>query len=145
MEITDEEVRAALRFVMDPELGDNIVDLGMVGAISFDNGAVAVDVALTIAGCPLRAAIERDVRARVGVLDGVLSVDVRISMMDADQKASVMARARAVAKDRGTDTISQTTRILAIGSGKGGVGKSSVTTNLAVALAEEPGGQAEAI
>ena len=135
VEVTTEAVLQALRGVMDPELGDNIVDLQMVGDISILNGRVTVNVALTIAGCPLRAAIERDVVARVLVLDGVEFVDVAISMMDAEQKAAVMARARAVAKDRGTDTISKTTRILAIGSGKGGVGKSSVTTNLAVALA----------
>ncbi len=133
--VTTDAVRQALRGVMDPELGDNIVDLQMVGEITIEDGAVTVNVALTIAGCPLRVAIERDVVSRVSVLDGVMSVKVAISMMDADQKAVVMARARAVAKDKGTDTISQTTRILAIGSGKGGVGKSSVTTNLAVALA----------
>jgi ATP-binding protein involved in chromosome partitioning len=134
-ELTTEAVSEALRGVMDPELGDNIVDLKMVGNITIAATHVIVEVALTIAGCPLRAAIERDVVARVSLLDGVETVEVEISMMDADQKAAVMARARAVAKDRGTDTISQTTRILAIGSGKGGVGKSSVTTNLAVALA----------
>lgn len=135
VELTTDAVREALRGVMDPELGDNIVDLQMVGKIVIEDGAVTVNVALTIAGCPLRAAIERDVVARVSLVEGVRLVTVAISMMDADQKALVMARARAVAKDKGTDTISQTTRILAIGSGKGGVGKSSVTTNLAVALA----------
>jgi len=134
-ELTTEAVQQALRGVMDPELGDNIVDLKMVGNITISGSHVTVEVALTIAGCPLRAAIERDVVARVSLLPSVDAVDVVISMMDADQKAAVMARARAVAKDRGTDTIAKTTRILAIGSGKGGVGKSSVTTNLAVALA----------
>jgi ATP-binding protein involved in chromosome partitioning len=134
-ELTTEAVRTALRAVMDPELGDNIVDLHMVGDIRIADGEVTVEVALTIAGCPLRAAIERDVVARVSLIPDVTAVHVVISMMDADQKAAVMARARQVAKDRGSDTISQTTRILAIGSGKGGVGKSSVTTNLAVALA----------
>ena len=125
-----------LRAVIDPELGDNIVDLGMVGDIAISDGKVSVGVALTIAGCPLRAQIERDVTSSIEALDGVSAVEVVISMMDADQKALVMQRARSVARDRATDTISPTTSILAIASGKGGVGKSSITTNLAVALAQ---------
>lgn len=134
-ELRPEEITTHLRAVMDPELGDNIVDLGMVGDITIADGHVTISVALTIAGCPMRAQIEREVSRRIGVLDGVASVSVETTIMNADQKAAVMARARAVAKDRATDTMSATTRILAIGSGKGGVGKSSVTTNLAVALA----------
>ncbi len=133
---TTQEVRDVLRAVIDPELGDNIVDLGMVGDIAIRDGKVSVGVALTIAGCPLRAQIERDVTSSIEALDGVSSVEVVISMMDADQKALVMQRARSVARDRATDTISSTTSILAIASGKGGVGKSSITTNLAVALAQ---------
>ena len=125
-----------LRAVIDPELGDNIVDLGMVGDIAISDGKVSVGVALTSAGCPLRAQIERDVTSSIEALDGVSAVEVVISMMDADQKALVMQRARSVARDRATDTISPTTSILAIASGKGGVGKSSITTNLAVALAQ---------
>ena len=133
---TTQEVRDVLRAVIDPELGDNIVDLGMVGDIAISDGKVSVGVALTIAGCPLRAQIERDVTSSIEALDGVSAVEVVISMMDADQKALVMQRARSVARDRATDTISPTTSILAIASGKGGVGKSSITTNLAVALAQ---------
>ncbi len=131
------DVLEALRAVIDPELGDNVVDLGMVTGVQVTGeGAVRVDVALTIAGCPLRSQLDRDVRGRLASLPGVSSVDVRMGEMDADARAAVMARARWKAREQAGETgIPATTRILAVGSGKGGVGKSSVTVNLAVALA----------
>jgi len=129
-------VRAALRNVMDPELGADIVELGMVTSISVDGGTVEVGVALTIAGCPLRAQIQRDVELHVGTLPGVGSVHVTTGVMDADQKRQVMARARLVAReDPPVTDVPDSARVVAIASGKGGVGKSSVTVNLAVALA----------
>ena len=131
-----EAVRAALRSVMDPELGADIVELGMVTAVRTDGGAVDVEVALTVAGCPLRAQIQRDVEIHVGSLPGVDRVTVTTGVMDADQKREVMARARLHAREEAPETdIPDTARIIAIASGKGGVGKSSVTVNLAVALA----------
>jgi len=131
-----EEVRNCLRAVVDPELGDTIVDLGMVRDIGVEDGDVVVDVALTIAACPLRSQIERDVVGHVRSLDWVRNVEVRVVAMDADERAAVMARARWKAREDAPETaVPASARVLAIASGKGGVGKSSVTVNLAVALA----------
>jgi ATP-binding protein involved in chromosome partitioning len=131
-------VRDALRSVVDPELGGDIVELGMVGDVVVDGaGNVVVDVALTVAGCPLRGQITRDVEARAGSLPGVTSVSVRTSVMDEPTRRQAMDRARRRAQqDRSVRTdIPVSARVLAVSSGKGGVGKSSVTVNLAVALA----------
>ena len=132
----EEAVRERLRAVIDPELGDTIVDLGMVRGISVSGGDVVVEVALTIAACPLRNQIEQDVVGHVESLDWVRSVTVTVAAMDAEERAAVMARARWKAREDAPETaVPPNARVLAIASGKGGVGKSSVTVNLAVALA----------
>jgi ATP-binding protein involved in chromosome partitioning len=133
---SEDSVRAALRGVVDPELGADIVELGMVTAVRIAGGRVEVEVALTVAGCPLRSQIQSDVETHVGALPGVDTVVVTTGVMDADQRKSVMARARLLARDPAPTTdIPDTARVIAVASGKGGVGKSSVTVNLAVAMA----------
>ena len=134
---SEEAVQGAMRGVIDPELGADLVHLGMYqGARIADDGAVTVEVALTTAGCPLRAQIAQDVKGRVGTLPGVTSVEVRTVEMTSTQKKELMARARARAAELPVATeVPTRTRVLAVSSGKGGVGKSSVTVNLAAALA----------
>lgn len=137
-DVDEAAVLNALRGVIDPELGDNIVDLGMVKRLErSSDAAMHITIALTTAGCPLRAQLMRDAKARVCSLPGIDVVKVHFGDMTADERKHVMSRARWKARDNALDTdIPATARILAISSGKGGVGKSSVTANLAVLLAD---------
>lgn len=134
----DPRVLERLRGVVDPELGGDLVELGMVTEARIDeDGRCVVGVALTIVGCPLRDRIERDVRAALTGLDGVEEVRVELGVLDAAHKAELMDRARRLAQERAPATsILGTVPVLAVGSGKGGVGKSSIAANLAVALAD---------
>jgi ATP-binding protein involved in chromosome partitioning len=131
-----EEVQNLLRAVIDPELGDNIVDLGMAGAITMADGVVTIGVKLTIRGCPLRAQIQKDIRSRLEVHPWVTKVKIDWGEMTPEERTDVMSRARWNARENATDTaVPLSARVLAIASGKGGVGKSSVTVNLAAAIA----------
>ena len=130
-------VRNLLRAVIDPELGDNVVDLGMVGDVAVgDDGVVHIGFKLTIKGCPLRAQLKKDIESRLEVHPAVTKVVIDWGEMTADERTAVMTRARWNARENAAETaIPVNARVLAIASGKGGVGKSSVTVNLAAALA----------
>ena len=129
-------VNDRLTHVYDPELGVSVVELGMVRAVEVDDQDVVVTVALTTTGCPLRTQIERDIREAVASLDGVRGVRLVLEVMSNEEKRTAMSAARKAAQRRApTTSLAPTTPVLAIASGKGGVGKSSVTANLATALA----------
>ena len=132
-----DEVRNLLRAVIDPELGANIVDLGMATDVEVSpEGLITIGVKLTIKGCPLRAQIKNDIESRLETHPGVTKIEINWGEMNADERSAVMTKARWNARENAGDTaIPNSTRVLAIASGKGGVGKSSVTANLAVAIA----------
>jgi ATP-binding protein involved in chromosome partitioning len=134
---SEPDVRGILQGVLDPELHASIVDLGMVHGVTVEpNGDVLVKVALTTAGCPLRGQIGNDVRSKVAGLPGVGEVRVEYDEMTQAERSAVMQKARLRASQSAPPTeIAATTRVIAVGSGKGGVGKSSITANLAAALA----------
>ncbi len=134
-----DEVMQLLRGVIDPELGSNIVELGMAKEATVDGGGeVTVTIALTTRGCPLRAQIQKDVRTRLETVPGVTAVRLAWTEMTQEERSEAMSRARWNARGRAPETaIPTTARVVTIASGKGGVGKSSVTANLAVALAGE--------
>lgn len=131
-----ETIRERLAQVRDPELGASIVELGMVTDIRVVGSVVHLGVALTTASCPLRGDIERDVRDAVLAITGVDEIILTMGVLAPDAKAALMRTARALAQARAPATsIPRRAPVLMIASGKGGVGKSSVTANLAVALA----------
>lgn len=123
--------------VLDPELGASLAELGMLGRVTLDEAGLArVEVALTTAACPLRSQIERDVAEAAREVEGIAEVEVVTSVLDAPARRELLRRARAAAQRQApATTIPLASPVLAIASGKGGVGKSSVTANLAVALA----------
>lgn len=135
---TPDELRNLLRGVIDPELGSDIVELGMVRDVRIDDGGeVTVQIALTTSGCPLRAQIQRDIRTRIGGTPGVAHVKLDWTEMTQAEKSRAMERARFNIAQRPEDTsVGPLTKVVLVASGKGGVGKSSVTANLAAALAD---------
>ena len=136
--LNDDRILAVLREVMDPELHDNIVDLGMVRSAYQQDQTAHVTIALTTAGCPLRATIKRDCESRVGSLPGIDNVQLHWDELTPAERTRVMDRARSHARASATPTqIPASARVISVASGKGGVGKSTVTVNLASALASK--------
>ena len=135
--VTQDKVREALRNVLDPEIGKPIEDLGMLKDIEVQDGTVRVHVLLTVAGCPLKETINRDVTAAVSPLEGVRNVEVVLGEMTGDQREALVHGLRGGHPQSPTFFTDGDTEVIAVASGKGGVGKSSVTANLATALAAE--------
>ena len=127
-----------LRAVIDPELGSDIVELGMAKGVVVDaDGTVHVRIGLTTAGCPLRAQIQRDVKARIENLPAVTRVHIDWTELTQEEKAAAMAKARwNKAQDAPVTAVPLSTRVIMIASGKGGVGKSSISANIAAGLAQ---------
>lgn len=138
--ITEEQVRAALSRVEDPEIRKPITELGMVESVKIDGTDIHVGVYLTIAGCPMRDTIEGNTRAVLEELDGVGNVEVTMHTMSAQQRRELTEKLRAQQPSGPAIPFadpSSRTRVFAVASGKGGVGKSSMTANLACALAAQ--------
>lgn len=133
-----DELNAALATVIDPELRRPITELGMVDSVSVNgSGAVHVVVLLTIAGCPLRETITKDATEALSRVPGVSSVDVELKVMTPAQREALKEQLRGPGGQRGIPFTKpgSLTKVYAVASGKGGVGKSSATVNLACALA----------
>jgi len=132
-----EAVLEALSQVIDPELRRPVTELDMVRSIEIEGGSVAVTIALTIAGCPLRSSFEDQVRTHVGSLDGVDDVTLSFDVMSPDERTALTQKLRGDVSGRSEGlSLDARTRVLAVCSGKGGVGKSTLTAALAVALSQ---------
>lgn len=137
--ITEDAVRQALSRVEDPEIGKPITELDMVESVAIDGQDVAITLLLTIAGCPMRETIERNARAAVEEIPGIGTVSVTLGAMTQEQRRALSTKLRGEQTGPAIPFADPDTRtrVYAVASGKGGVGKSSMTVNLATALAAQ--------
>jgi ATP-binding protein involved in chromosome partitioning len=136
--LTDDAVRKALEQVQDPEIHRPITELDMVKSVAVNaDGSVDVAIFLTVAGCPLKDKLRSDITAAVGALAGVTAVRVELDVMSPEQRSALQSKLRGGKTEREIPFAQpgSLTRVFAVASGKGGVGKSSVTVNLAAAMA----------
>lgn len=135
--VTSEAVQQALASVQDPEIRRPITEIGMVKSVDIaDDGAVTVGIFLTVSSCPMQDTITTRVRDAVAAVPGVSAVAVELDVMSDEQRKALREQLQGPTKDIPFNKPGNTTRIIGISSGKGGVGKSSITANLAVALAQ---------
>jgi ATP-binding protein involved in chromosome partitioning len=135
MPASRETIMKALEAVIDPELKRSVVELDMVRRIDVDGDRVGVTIALTVPGCPLRASFEEQVDRALGSVDGVANVELSFDVMSPEEKAALTTKLRGGVAERTPGiSVDAATRVIAIMSGKGGVGKSTLTANLAGAF-----------
>ena len=137
MAVSIETIHQALSTVIDPELRAPITELDMVESVDVSDTAVTVSVLLTIVGCPAAAAIERDVRQALESASEGLTVELSMGVMSPERREGLITRLRSKTKTHRAFAPDSLTRVIAITSGKGGVGKSSITVNLAAAVSKQ--------
>src|SRR5512133_3370717 len=135
MEPQREAILKALEQVIDPELKRNVVELDMVRDVRIEGGDVTVGIALTVAGCPLRSSFEQQVAQALAPVEGVERVSLEFGVMTPEERSALTARLRGSVTERTKGIqLDRTTRVIAVASGKGGVGKSPLSANLAAAF-----------